>query len=138
MNDLLTFLEVAPHAASDLADAPEIRLQAVSTRSGAELLPGLMDAIDCASGWVLQRRMVSASMLQMRMEIQGRFLMDLYASLLEQGLELSRDSHLLLAERCSCAHMHRQAGGSIVALHLNVALPAELPPLGRWWRGRVA
>ncbi|WP_419804274.1 hypothetical protein [Terriglobus sp.] len=97
-----------------------------------------MDAIDLASGWVLHRQMVSASVLQMRLETQGRFLMDLYASFIEQGLELSRDSHLLLTERCSCAHLYRQARGSIITLHLDVALPADLPPLGRWWRVRMA
>ncbi len=138
MNELLTLLNPPSCTSGDLADPPELRLQAVSTRSGADLLPGLMDAIDRASGWVLQRQMVSASTLHLRVETQGRSLLDLYAALIEQGLELTRETHAMLTERCSCAHLHRQARSNIITLLLNVRLPAELPLLGQWWRVRMA
>ena len=138
VNELWTLLKAPPGISGDLADPPELRLQAVSTRCGAELLPGLMDAIDRASGWILHRHMVSASMLHMHIEVQGRSLMDLYASLVEEGLELSRDSHLLLAEQCTCAHLHRRARSSIVTLNLDVSLPADLPLLGQWCPVRMA
>ena len=138
MNELLTLLNLPPRVASDLEDSPELHLQAVSTRSGAEVLPGLLDAIDRASGWILHRQMTSASMLHMRVEVQGQSLMDLYASLIEQGLTLSRDSHMLLTERCSCAHLHRKARGSIVTLHMDVELPVDVPLLGQWWSTRMA
>ena len=138
VNEMLSLLNSTTCATGEIVDPPELRLQAVSTRAGAELLPGLMDAIDRASGWVLHRQMVSASALQLRLETQGRSLMDLYASLLEQGLELTRESHLLLTERCSCAYLHRQARGSIVTMHLDVTLPAEAPMLGHWWRVQMA
>ena len=118
----------------DLPDPPEVHLQAISARSGPELLPELADAIDRASGWVLHRQMVSASMLLVQVETQARCLLDLYASLVEQGLELSRDSHKLLSEQCLCAHLQNYTHGSIVTLHLEIALPAEASRVGPWWQ----
>lgn len=138
VNELLSLLNLAPRAPGDLEDLPELHLKAVSTRSGPEVLPGLMDAIDRACGWVLHRQMVSPSMLHMRVEVQGRSLMEMYSSLVEQGLELSRESHVVLTERCFCAHLHRGARSGIVTLHMEVQLPAEAPLLGRWWGTRNA
>ena len=123
VNDLLALLHLPP-AGLD-AGAPELRLQAVSSRSGAELLPALAEAIDRACGWVLHRRMVSASALQLRLETQGRGLMDLYASFIEQGLELSRDSHLMLTERCSCAQVYGQGRRGLISMSLDISLSAE-------------
>lgn len=77
--------------------------------------------------------MVSASSLQLRIEAQGRVLMDVYAALVTEGLELSRESHLLLTERCSCAQLGREHRRSIFSLCLQVALPTELPKLFQWW-----
>ncbi len=82
--------------------------------------------------------MISATSVQLQVETQGRALVDLYASFLGQGLELSRESHLLLAERCSCAHLHRAARRSIVSLSLEVSLPADLAVGGEWVRPVLA
>lgn len=99
-------------------------------------MPKLLQAIDQASGWVLYRQMISPSILQMRVEAQGRALMHLYASLMEEGLELSRDSHLRLTERCTCAQLHQHTSSTIVTLQMNVTLPSDVPLLfGSWQVG---
>jgi hypothetical protein len=138
VKNLFTLFDLLPAHSAETSDLPELCLYAVSSRSGADLLPGLLDAIDRASGWVLHRQMTSASALQLHVETQGRALVDLYASLLEQGLHLSRESHLLLSERCSCAYLERWARRGIVSLHLNVSLPAEFPTPGNWPRPMLA
>lgn len=138
VKNLLTTLEALPALPGDTLDPPELRLKAVSLRAGAELLPGLMDAIDRASGWVLHRQMTSALALELHVETQGRALLDLYSSLLEEGLELSRESHRILSERCLCAHLHTGSRSSIISLHLDISLPVEPPSLQLWGNSQPA
>ncbi len=133
VNDLGAFGSWIESVTCDTSDPPELCLQAVSTRPAPELLPCLTEAIDRACGWVLQRNMVSSTVLLMRVEAQGRALMDLYASLMAEGLDLSRESHMLLAERCTCTQVHQYARDTIISLRLQVTLPADLPLLFQWW-----
>ena len=129
---LQTSLDPLPAIYTEASDASALRLNAVSSRFGTDLLSGLMDAVDRGCGWILHRQMASASALLLHVETQGRALQDLYFCLLEEGLELSRESHRLLSERCLCAHLHGDTRRSIVSLHLYVSMPAEPPSSPLW------
>lgn len=111
--------------AEEPLDPPELLLQAVSTRPGTALVSALVQAVDDACGWIQDRQMVGATTLQLRVETQGRAMIDLYAALLSAGLELSRASHQLLIERCSCAELQRASRSCIISLRLRISLAAE-------------
>jgi hypothetical protein len=76
---------------------------------------------DCG-GWILERRTVSPAITSFRVEIQLRAIVELYASLVEGGLELTRTAHLSLAELCTCSlHLRKAELGQVVALQIEIS-----------------
>jgi hypothetical protein len=96
---------------------PEIHLQSFTYQERAELMPELGVAIDAAGGWILERRSISAYALELQIEVQLQALPEVYGALLGSGVELTRDSHRALAERCNCSlHMRPRRGISSILL----------------------
>lgn len=87
-------------------------IQSFSYEERQGLLPNLTAALADCGGWVLCRRTLSPSMMEIRLEIQLRSIVDLYASIVSSGLELTRTGHLALTDLCTCRK--------------NLASPAEL------------
>jgi len=79
-----------------------IDLQGFSYREPSTQLDSLNSAIRRSGGWVLGKRTLSVRRIVLRVEVQSRDMLDLYAAVLSAGLELTRWSHLALAERCTC------------------------------------
>jgi hypothetical protein len=75
-------------------------LQGYSFDDRALLLPGLTSALTECGGWVLERRTTSASSMEFRIEIQLAAIIELYSSLVEAGLELTRGTHDKLTGLC--------------------------------------
>ncbi len=100
----------------------EIALRSFTYLERAAILPELGAAIDGAGGWMLDRRQLSASSLELSVEVQVQALPEVYAALLASGLELTRDSHRLLAERCNCCmHLPRRRGPlSVLSVRVEV------------------
>ena len=97
-----------------------------------EIVPELGVAIDHAGGWVLERRTLSASTLELALEVGLNCLTDIYAAFVRSGLELSRDSHRAIAQRVTCGlHMRPRRGvSSIVLTFLEIQfLDAPQQPL---------
>jgi hypothetical protein len=65
------------------------------------LLDDLNAALGNCGGWVLERRTLSATNLEFRVEIQLLAVLDLYAALLATGLELTRSGHEIFTELCT-------------------------------------
>lgn len=87
-------------------------IQSFSYEERQGLLPTLTSALADCGGWVLCRRTLSPSMMEIRLEIQLRSIVDLYASIVSSGLELTRVGHLALTDLCTCRK--------------NLATPADL------------
>ena len=101
---------------------PELSLQSFTYQERGTLIPELGAAIDGAGGWILDRRPNSASGMEMYLEVQQSALPEIYGALLGSGLELTRESHRALAERCTCG-MHlsvRQGASSILTMRVDV------------------
>jgi hypothetical protein len=77
-------------------------IQGFSYEERHGLLPMLTTAFADCGGWILDRRTLSPSMMEFRLEIQLRAVVDLYASIVASGLELTRAGHLALTELCAC------------------------------------
>jgi hypothetical protein len=65
------------------------------------LLPNLTTAFTHCGGWVLERKTISASTMEFRIEIQLQGIVELYSSLVGTGLELTRGTHDTLTALCT-------------------------------------
>ncbi len=68
------------------------------------LLPTLITSFTHCGGWVLERKTTSATTIEFRLEIQLRSIVELYSSLVSAGVELTRNTHALLTDLCTCRH----------------------------------
>lgn len=103
-------------------------LQGYSYDDRQDVLPGLTTAMTQAGGWVLEKRATSATAVQFRVEIQLRGIVELYAGLMEMGVELTKATHTMLTELCLC---RRYAGwtewsGEVITLNLELSFLEEL------------
>jgi hypothetical protein len=81
---------------------PSLDIQGFSYDDRSDVLPGLLVALADCGGWVLDRRAVNASLIELRVEVQLRSILDLYGAIVAAGLELTRSSHMLLTDLCTC------------------------------------
>jgi hypothetical protein len=79
-----------------------LEIQGFSYEERHGLLPTLTSAFADCGGWILDRQTLSPSTMEFRVEIQLRFVIDLYASIIASGLELTRAGHLGLTHLCTC------------------------------------
>ena len=81
-----------------------LALHGYTYRERQGLLPSLLTAFTNCGGWVLERKTTSATTVEFRLEIQLRAIVDLYSSLVESGIELTRTTHAQLTDLCTCRH----------------------------------
>jgi hypothetical protein len=86
------------------------------------LLPTLTAAFSNCGGWVIERKTLSPTNMEFRIEIQLRAVLDLYASLVATGVELTRSGHESLTELCTRRkHLHIAAElGQVVAIRFEI------------------
>jgi hypothetical protein len=97
-------------------------IQAFSYQDRHDLLPALTTTLNQCGGWVLDRRTLSPTQLEFRIEIQLRVALELYAALVAHGVEFTRTGHESLTSLC--AHhkriRHTAELGQVVALRLEL------------------
>jgi hypothetical protein len=76
-------------------------LQGYSYDDRQGLLPTLTSAFTQCGGWVLERKTISATTMEFRIEIQLESIVELYSSLMATGLELTRGTHATLTALCT-------------------------------------
>jgi hypothetical protein len=110
---------------------PDIEIQGFTYSDRPDQLAKLGNAIDNAGGWVLERRPTSAASIDIFLEVQACALPEVYAAFLGAGIELTRDSHRALAERCNCSQHLRSSGlASILSIRMELHfLTGAAPPL---------
>jgi hypothetical protein len=87
------------------------------------LLPLLTAAFSNCGGWILERKALSPTNMEFRVEIQLRAVLDLYASIIATGVELTRSGHEALTEQCTRrSHLRMTAGlGQVVTIRLEIS-----------------
>jgi hypothetical protein len=100
-----------------------LEIQGFSYEERQGLLPHLTSALAECGGWVLCRRPLSPSMTEIRFEIQFRSIVDLYASIVSSGLELTRAGHLALTDLCTCRRNSASQSdlGQVVTIRLEIS-----------------
>ncbi|HSY69054.1 MAG TPA: hypothetical protein VK813_10460 [Edaphobacter sp.] len=98
-------------------------IQGFSYEERHGLLPTLVSAFADCGGWVLDRKALSPTTMEFRIEIQLRAVVDLYSSILASGLELTRGGHLGLTHLCICRkNLAAPADlGQIVAIRIEIS-----------------
>jgi hypothetical protein len=98
-------------------------IQGFSYEERQGLLPTLTAAFTDCGGWVLDRKTLSSSTVEFRLEIQLRAVVDLYASIIASGLELTRAGHLGLTHLCTCRNNLSTPAdlGQIVAVRIEIS-----------------
>ena len=77
-------------------------IQGFSYEERHGFLPTLTSAFADCGGWILDRKTLSPSTMEFRVEIQLRAVVELYSSIIASGLELTRSGHLGLTHLCTC------------------------------------
>ena len=98
-------------------------IQGLSYEERHGLLPTLTSAFAECGGWILDRKTLSPTMMEFRVEIQLRAVVDLYSSILGSGLELTRSAHLGLTHLCTCRkNLSTPADlGQIVTIRIEIS-----------------
>jgi hypothetical protein len=98
-------------------------IQGFSYEERQGLLPALTSAFTDCGGWVVGRKTISPSTMEFRLEIQLRSVVDLYASIVSSGLELTRSGHLSLTDLCTCRKNLSAAAdlGQVVSVRLEIS-----------------
>jgi hypothetical protein len=79
-----------------------LRLTALSDHAPAQTMNLLTRAVVGCGGWVLTRAIHEEGFGEMDFEFARAGCVEIYAGLVACGLELSRESHLQMAELCQC------------------------------------
>ncbi len=103
-------------------------IQGFSYEERHGLLPALTCAFAEAGGWVLERKTLSPSTMEFRLEIQLRSIVDLYASIVSAGLELTRSGHLTLTDLCTCRKNSSTSAdlSQIVTIRLEISFLEDI------------
>jgi hypothetical protein len=86
------------------------------------LLPQLTAAFTHCGGWMLERKTLSPTHMEFRVEIQLRSILDLYAAIMATGVELTRAGHESFTVLCSRSRHFKLATelGQVVAIRLEL------------------
>jgi len=87
------------------------------------LLADLTLAFGSCGGWVVERKTLSPTNMEFRVEIQLLAVLDLYAAIVASGVELTRAGHQALTELCT-RRKHRPLAaelGQVVTIRLEIS-----------------
>jgi hypothetical protein len=104
------------------AVAQTFDLQGYCYGERGEVLPVLSGALTECGGWVLERRALSTTSIEIRFEIQLAGILELYGAMVGMGLELTRNAHTVLTDLCTCRqHITRSVDPcQILTLRLEI------------------
>jgi hypothetical protein len=79
-----------------------VDIQGYSYEPCEGLLRKLNRLLVTSGGWILDRRPISSTNYEFTLEIELRFVLELYAGIIASGVELTRANHLALTDLCTC------------------------------------
>jgi hypothetical protein len=107
----------------------ELKLTALCQEDAARTVRFLTGAVMACGGWVLLRRFHPDESAEIEFEFPRAACVEMYSVLIAAGLELSRESHVLLAELCQCTReLLETKGFETASVDLRVRPPTARPP----------
>jgi hypothetical protein len=121
-------IPAAPASAVETPAAPALLLQGFSYDERRKVLPAVARALENCGCFLLERRAVSLTQMNVRFEMQLRASLELYSSLIGAGLELTRASHLALTGLCTVRKHNRRGASSrrVVEVRLELSFLEEI------------
>jgi len=103
-------------------------IQGFTYEQRRHVLIALTTAFGSSGGWIVDRRTLSATSMEFRVEIQLRSILDLYAAILATGVELTRSGHETFTELCTRLQHRRITAerGQIIVLRLEVSFLEDI------------
>ena len=100
-----------------------IDIQSFSYEDRTAILPALTTALEDSGGWLMNSTPLSATTLELQLEVHLFAVLDIYAALIASGLELTRSGHLALTEACTCRSYFAAAAamGQTISIRLEVS-----------------
>jgi hypothetical protein len=97
-----------------------LEIQAFTYEQRYGLLPELVTAFSNSGGWIHDRKTLSPTNMEFRVEIRLHAVLDLYAAILATGVELTRSGHEAFTELCTRRKHLRLTTDQIVTLRLEI------------------
>lgn len=118
----------SPSSMSPMISMTSLEIQSFSYDERSGVLPGLITSLADCGGWVLDRRTLSPSMIELKIEVQLRSILDLYSSIVAAGLELTRSSHIALTDLCTCRRNLTSLTdlGQVITVRLEISFLEEV------------
>lgn len=118
----------SPSSMSPMISMTSLEIQSFSYDERSGVLPGLITSLADCGGWVLDRRTLSPSMIELKIEVQLRSILDLYSSIIAAGLELTRSSHIALTDLCTCRRNLTSLTdlGQVITVRLEISFLEEV------------
>jgi len=130
---------ILPTANSKIASSWALQMRATSREEPARLIQTLTGAILGSGGWVLSRGANDAGTINMLFEFERQSCVEIYATLIAVGVELSQLAHLRFTELCQCTRSHfEECGSDIVSVDLEVHYFCVETSAGRMSASEVA
>ena len=109
-------------------EIPTVELEAFSDNYRSGALPDLTTCLNDCGGWVLERRASSATSMEFRVELRLESILELYASLVATGIELTCKAHATLTDLCTCRRNAERlsTAGETVVLRLVLHFRKQL------------
>ena len=103
-------------------------IQSFSYNDRADVLPELLVSLADCGGWVLDRKTLNAGLVELRLEVQLRSILELYGSIIASGLELTRSSHMTLTDLCTCRRnaIDGTGLGQVITIRMKVSFLEEI------------
>ena len=97
-----------------------VALQCFSYRDPPSVLSSFAHALSACGCRLRSCEAIAAGRTELRFELPVEAALDIYASLLEFGLELTRTSHLQMAALCTLRQHHHLSPGATRSVRLRV------------------
>ncbi len=85
----------------DAVEMPPIELRGHTYDEQRELVPELIETMNACGCWLLDQRTLSSTSTELKIELQLRSVFEFYSALLAAGIDLTRDSHILMRSLCT-------------------------------------
>jgi hypothetical protein len=92
----------------------------------SNIMLSLTDSLTESGAWITDRNTVSASITELRFDIQLDCVLDLYTALIASGLQLTRTGHLAMTDLWTCYNNLDTHAGDIITVRLEISFLEEV------------
>jgi len=85
-----------------------------------QIMLTLTESLTDSGAWITDRNTVSASLTEVRFEIQLNCILDLYTALILTGLELTRTAHMAMTDLWTCYNNLEKRCSDVITIRLAI------------------